>query len=389
MNVLFVSDTRFTHTPFRDGATRYRCYHMAEALQCAGHLADVCTLESLDLTTLPRYDVVSVHRPKAGRKLMQLLERCQQRGIRTVADIDRLEFVPTLAKSAPSARVKNADLAAIRKAFMRRKLALQHFDEVSAATDELARMRRVQAPWQTVYVAKNGLSNYWLSSNDRLGVAPPAQQTIGYFNVGQFDSRDFAPARKAVTAFLDSRKSSNLLLLGSDSMDLEPINPAQIERSTWTDFMDMPRKLKETWVQVLPMHVSKYTRAKPATAFIESAAFGVPFVGTPSIDLAQHAVDGLYLADNKDAWVNALDELNDPTHYAVCQKQLYEYARDCCRATHTATELIERWSTSQSTGGQTASAALATDSEGYWSVDEQAENTQSNETTTTLSAANE
>jgi len=352
MNVLFLSDTRFTQTPFRDGSIRYRCYHMAEALQASGHLADVTALENLQLAHLTRYDVVSVHRPRVSKKLLSMLDRCRKLNIRTVADIDRMEFIPSLAADTPAANSKNCNISQLRASIMRRKLALQHFDEVSVATEELARLRRVQLPSQPVYVVPNGLSNYWLTSHNRLKPSIPDKQTIGYICGNSNADADFAVAADVVSEFIakekhtDESQERELMLVGPLRLDEEKINPARVTHSAWTDFMNMPSLLTKSWVQISPLKYSQYNLAKSHTSFIEAAAFGVPFIGSPTVELKEHSTMGLHVARDEQDWRDALHALLDKEYYATCQSRLYEYARDCCMAKQSANKLLAQWSKS-------------------------------------------
>jgi len=344
MNVLFVSETRFTHTPYRDSSTRYRCYHMAEALQAAGYLADVCALSNVDLVNLSRYDIVSVQQPSASRKLLGILERCDKLGIKTVADIDTLEFDPALVHESPKCQLKNSSESSVRAAFMRQRLALQHFDEVCAATEELARARRVQAPSQPVYVAANGLSNFWLSCNDQLIPKEQPSRRISYFSGSRSLDADFANAAQAISEHLQQNSEHEFNVIGPLDVNSLEIESAQLVRGAWTDFMNVPRELARTWISIAPLNNTRINYAKPHTKFIESAAFGVPIVCAPTEDLKRHDVDGLHLVENTGEWLQAFEALSDKEYYQACQKSLYEYARDCCQANHSVVELIKQWS---------------------------------------------
>lgn len=344
MNVLFVSDTRFTHSPYRNGSTRYRCYHVAEAIQAAGHLADVTSLESIELVNLSRYDVVNVHRPTANPKLHKLLERCESLGIKTVADVDLLGFDPSLAEESTKAQLNSGSIAVVRKEFMRQQVALQSFDEVCVATEELARVRRLQAPNQTVYVAPNGLSNFWLSCNDKIQIQRPTSKRIGYISGSRGGEADFAGAAKFINQFLKKTSDSELHVVGPLNLSDDLIEPSKVTRGAWTDFMNMPSELVKTWVNVAPLSNTSMNYAKPHTKFIESAAFGVPVVCSPTSDLKRHDVPGLHLVENTEQWLQAFEALSDKRYYESCQKALYEYVRDTCLASHSTQALIERWS---------------------------------------------
>ncbi len=347
MNVLFVSDTPLAETAFRDGSIRYRCFHMAEALQAAGHLADVTTLDHLDLVNLSRYDVVSVLRPTASRKLLKVLEQCNKRGIRTVADIDELEFDPDVASESPKLLLKDQTLATVRAMFLRQQLALKHFDEVSAATEELARARRVQDPSQAIYVAPNGLSNFWLSCNDQINLNNPTIKRISFFSDVSGVEKDFDEASVAINRILKKKPDSELNVVGPLDLSSSGIENARVIRGAWNDFMNVPRELTKTWVNIAPLQNTRINYAKAHTQFIESAAFGVPIICSPTADLKRHSVDGLHLVETTEQWLEAFDALSDKQYYESCQKALQTYAREHCLATHSVQTLIDRWTTNR------------------------------------------
>lgn len=347
MNVLFVSNNRFTHMPYRNESTRYRCYHMAEALQSAGFLADVVALDGVDLINLSRYDVVSVHQPSASRNLLKLLEGCDKLGIRTIADIDALEFEPSLAAESPLCNLKNSSVSQVRGAFMRQKLALQHFDEVSVATNGIGRIRRAQSPTQPIYTAHNGLSNFWLTYNDLIQIKQPNTKRISYLSSSHSFENEFSVAAIAIDQFLSRTENAEFNIIHALDISDKEVEASTTRNSSYTDFMDMPIALSNSWTCVAPLNKSRLNYAKPHTRFIEAAAFGVPTICSPTDDLKQHDVAGLHLVENEEQWLDALEQLSDDRYYAHCQQELYEYARDTCLAKHSVQTLIKQWNANQ------------------------------------------
>jgi len=345
MNVLFVSETRLAAAPYRDASTRHRCYTMAEALHAAGHLADVTTLENLQLVNLSRYDVISVQQPTATRKLLSVLERCKKLNIRTVADVDALEFDPRLAEEAPLNSVEKISTAQIRISFMRKSLALQHFDEVSVATEELARARREQAPSQTVYVVPNALSDFWLSCHEHIAVTPPRTQQVGYFSDHRGMSEEFAVVAPALEKYLKADSTRELQIIGALSIDDDQLLPAaQIKRGAWVDHMDLPASITQCHVCLSPHQHNRLNYAQAQSQFMEAAAFGVPMISSPTAELAEHDVPGLFIAQTDNQWLEHLEALSDDTFYSHCQQSLYNYARKHFLAKNSAQILIRQWS---------------------------------------------
>jgi len=343
VNVLFLSDARFTHAPYRDGATRYRCYHVAEAMQQAGHLTDVSTLDAFDLKCVSRYDVISVRNPRASKKLTALLERCDAQNISTVADLDELAFDPAFADKTPMAMDHTNSLDDIRSAFMRQAMALKQFDALTVATEELARQRRVKDPSQPVHVVRNGLSEFWLSRNAHIKSTKPGNLRMNYLSGMRSPQSNFTIAAEALKKFMRSHNDAELLVVGALQMEKIGLPESRLIRAAWIDFMDLPALLQNTWISVDPLVNNEYNRAKPHTRFIESAAFGVPLISTPTVDLEQHDVPGLFLVNDEREWLDAFNALSDLDYYAQCSQALREYARDCCMAGNYVNDLVANW----------------------------------------------
>jgi len=343
VNVLFLSDARFTHAPYRDGATRYRCYHVAEAMQHVGHLTDVSTLDAFDLKCVSRYDVISVRNPRASKKLTALLDRCDAKNVRTVADLDELAFDPAIAHETPMAMDQTYSLNDIRTAFMHQAMALKQFDELTVATEELARQRRVKDPSQPVHVVRNGLSDFWLSRNEHIKSTKPGNLRMNYLSGMRSPQSNFSMAAQALKKFMKNHNDAELLVVGALQMDKIGLPESRLIRAAWLDFMDLPALLQNTWISVDPLVDSEYNRAKPHTRFIESAAFGLPLISTPTVDLQQHDVPGLFLVKDEHEWLDALNALSDLDYYAQCSQALREYARDCCMAGNFVDNLVANW----------------------------------------------
>ena len=72
MNILYLTNTRFAATPYRDASTRYRCYHPAESLIDKQMVADVGVLDVIDINIVERYDAVVFLRPSYDRRIASI-----------------------------------------------------------------------------------------------------------------------------------------------------------------------------------------------------------------------------------------------------------------------------------------------------------------------------
>ena len=341
MNVLYLTDSRHVEAPWLDGSTRYRCYHMAEALQAAGHRADVIALAALDWRILDRYDVVCVLRPTYRRRLVMLVERCRRLGIRSVADVDDLVFDPTLAASSPAVVNAQAGVAVTRLRFARHARALALFDEVSTATEPLASERRRLCPDQPVYVVPNGLSAFWLDYNQS---RVERRERIAYLPGTRSHDRDFATVVMPLQRVHREHGKCELLLMEELNVVDGLFDTTRLMRHARVPYLQLPSIIGSCRLTLAPLEDTPFNRAKSHIKFIESAAFGTPLVSAPVPDMLRHRINGLQFARTVDEWHDCMTRQLEGAHDARIAGDLREYVGDCCMARHSVKRLIERWS---------------------------------------------
>ncbi len=341
MNILYLTDSRHVDEPWLDGSTRYRCYHMAEALQAAGHRADVAALSTLDNRILSRYDVVCVLRPDYERRLLRLLAHCQRLRIRCVADVDDLLFDPSQAASAPSVLNGQASEGMTRTRFARHARALALFDEVITANGRLAQERLRLCPDQPVFVVPNGLSAFWLDYHQN---TIQRHERVAYLPGTRSHDRDFATILTPLQQVHRKRTGLELFLMQELRVPNGLFDPVRVLRHGCVPYLQLPSLLASSRVTLAPLEDTPFNAAKSHIKFIESAAFGTPLVASPIQDMQRHDIAGLRLARTSEQWLAAIDELLDARHDERTGRELREYVRDCCMARHSVTRLIDRWS---------------------------------------------
>ena len=353
MNILFLHSSRFADTPWRDGSTRYRCYHFAEALQSLGHLAEVAPLHALDLALLPRFNVVCVLRPQPGKKLDRLLERCQRLGIRTVADVDDLIFAPELADISPSVINAQASARIVRQQFQRTFSVMQTFNDITVTTEPLAQAWKDTGSCIPVSVIPNGLSANWL--NHPVGVhAQPASnhKLMTYLPGTRSHDHDFAQLNEVLIRTLLEHPKARLMIVGELRIDDERLPRDRIIQRPWIAYEHLPTVIAASHVTLAPLAPTPFTYAKSHIKFTESAAFGTPVICSPNHDICRHKVAGLHVASNEHDWEQALHEvLIEPGPTVELKQQakpaahsaLTRYARQHCSATTGAQKMLQCW----------------------------------------------
>lgn len=344
MNILFLHSSRHDFTPWRDGSTRYRCYHTAEALRSKGHIADIASVSEVRIEHLERYRVVCVLRPRPSKTLDQILKRCRRLGIRTVADVDDLVFVPRYSTLSPSVINHQASEFSVRAQFKRNLQAMLCFDEVTVATEPLAHHWREQTGRDRVTVVPNGLSARWLET--------PVQhtsnqtrdcRTITYLPGSNSHNKDFSEVVDILSETLHNYKDIKLLIVGTLNTNERRFPATRLSRSPWIDYYKLPQIIANSTVTLAPLVQSPFTHAKSHIKFIESAAFGTPAICSPNHDICRHDTPGLHIANTSEDWYSALQQILENPHDSAEMNIMEEHVRQSATASHSADLLIRHW----------------------------------------------
>ena len=113
--------------------------------------------------------------------------------------------------------------------------------------------------------------------------------------------------------------------------------------------MDLPEALSTCHANLSPHESNQINYAQPHSSFIEAAAFGVPTISSPTAELAEHDVPGLFIANTDEQWQESLEALSDTAFYQHCQQALYNYARTHCKADRSAGILLKQWNATKET----------------------------------------
>lgn len=342
MNILYLSNTRFAKTPYRDGSTRYRCYHYAEELLRHRHVADVGVIEDTDPQIIERYDAVVVLRPTLDRRLERILDACRDARVTLVADFDDLIFNPEFASASPIVLNRQATVEQIQSVYQRHLDALQCFDKVTVATQELAWKVKDVAPHAQVLHLANGLSRFWLDYNRH--VSKPDTDScrdIIYMPGTRSHDLDFSEVQSVLAQTVNSSAKLRCKIIGALEVDSNLFDEDKLLRGSWIDYFSLPKAIADSYVSIAPLAQTAFNQCKSHIKFIESAAFGTPVICSNCPDASQHQVDGLSIVNSAEEWTEQLQRYNDPEYYQHCSDALQTYARKHCMAQNSVSKFIE------------------------------------------------
>ena len=343
MNILYLSDTRFAATPYRDASTRYRGYHFAEALVELQHVADIGVMDVIDTDIIARYDVVVVLRPSMSRKLVKVANLCEEYGVVLIADYDDLIFSTDYADSSPQVRNGQATEEQIAELFRRHESAMSLFKLATTSTQELCWQMQEKHPAARVLHMPNGLSDFWLKYNSyvsktnaiRYNLIDDNDQyggAISYLPGTRSHDHDFATAVHQLANITNNHEHSSLNIVGALDFDESLFAEGSMKRGNWTDYMNLPGLIAKSWLTIAPLAPTIFNQSKSHIKFIESAAFGTPHISSNFPDVAQHSIDGLSIITAPEQWESEIARYRDQEYYNHCSDALRNYARRECMA---------------------------------------------------------
>lgn len=360
MNFLFLTNTRHLDRPWLDASTRYRCYHLAEALIDLGHRADVAALATFKPAQLTAYDVLVILRPPDTRHVHELLKTCEKQGLVSVADYDDLIFAPALADHAPLVQNGSATPAEATRQFQANLSVMQAFSLVTVATGALQLQAQALSGNVTGKPVANGLSRRWLRLNGHLGPKPyghPGQCNISYLPGSRSHDQDFRQIAGTLEQWLVKNPDYRLEITGPLNLPTDGIDPTLIRQRPLVPFDELPEIIGRTGVCIAPLVNNAFNRCKSHIKFIESAAFGTPVIATAIPDIARHQVDGLFAVENREQWLHSLELLQQPDYYAHCSHSVHDYVRQHCMSHRSALQLIENLDTGDRMASEPTSTA--------------------------------
>ena len=350
MNILYLTNTRFATTPYRDASTRYRCYHPAESLVDKQLVADVEVLDVIDTDIIERYDIVVVLRPSYDRRIVNIANICKQKGITLIADFDDLIFRPELAEESPLVKNGQATAEQINTVFQKHKEAISLFDKITVSTQELVwHINEVNSD-KPVLRLPNGLSQFWLKYNKHVlnrmaGSATPGTTSltgdITYLPGTRSHDHDFQTVNHTLANSVNAVEGRRVNVIGALDLDETLFDHEKLIRGSWRDYFHLPEAIANSWLTIAPLACTKFNDCKSHIKFIESAAFGTPHISSNIQDVSQHNVEGLSINTVASEWQDKIDSYADRDYYEHCSKSLMEYARANCMASNSIDNFLE------------------------------------------------
>lgn len=287
MRVLFVSCC-----PMEHAVTRYRCTHLAEALEVEGHTADVTWIGAPVIRI--DHDIVVLHRICANREGIALADAVERSGATLIYGTDDIVFDAN-TPGVPSFLHGHAPLHATM---------LRRAHAALTSTDRLADAVRVLQPVVRTVPNVPGKQLIALSNAARTRRTIHHQPRVAYLSGSATHNADFALLEQSLATPL-SRGDFQLRLVGEVALPRELADSARnIQRYPIVPWTELPDLLSNISVNLAPLESTPFNAGKSAIKWQEAALVGVPTAASdfgPYADSIRHNETGL-LASDPDAW---------------------------------------------------------------------------------------
>lgn len=300
-----------------DGAPlRYRAQFPAEALGLAGatttilHYSDHRVEAAIDST-----DIVVVYRVPATPRILRLIDRTRQRGVRVVFDVDDLIVDPEVRDQIPALRLLPEDEASLwMEGVHRYRTTLEHCDAFVGSTTPLVDAVAA-ATGIPSYLKRNAYGLHLARLSDDALRAPrePGPVRIGYLSGTNTHDEDLRSVVAALCSILDRHPDTEVWLGGHLPTDpaFEPYAD-RVVRVPFRPWTELPALLRQIDINLAPLaDLGTFNQAKSAIKWLEAALVATPTVASASVPFQtaiDHGINGMLVAEPA-AWESTISEL--------------------------------------------------------------------------------
>lgn len=343
-SICFVSHTARHNQPILDASTRYRCYHLAEALRAKGCRCVVVSLTEFLKNPCYAYDVYVFHRPSSDVSSFQsMLENLRRLGKKLLADYDDLIF-GTTEEALSSSVFKNGLRSEDRviAMFSANLVALLQFDLFTTSTEPLkAQVMRFQASGRCE-VVPNGVpdSVFAIADENEFHKEPRPPDVVGYFAGTKTHDKDFPVAEEGIHGFLDMDPNRRFLVVGPVSLPNTLKDHPQVTQHSVVDYLRLPKLMQQCSTVIAPLEQTMFNQCKSRVKFLEACLAGCRLIATPIPDMRAVASYWADLPQTGDEWKAALAHQFDEAARSSSALKRFNYLKEQCHAARSADALL-------------------------------------------------
>jgi hypothetical protein len=233
--------------------------------------------------------IVLAVRPFVDAVARSELERLRARGLSVWADYDDLLFQGELAD------FPNAHRFWPRLRWKRRlpvyRGGLGAFDGFTCSTAPIAEALSTQRPGAPVHLVQNVPSSRWIEGGwteyGRLAWKPGAPRVLRYLPGSPSHDEDFRAVEDVLAGLLHEVPDLELEIVGYLNFQRSKFPAARLRHRPKLPYHELPAVLLPTWVNLVPLANTPYSRARSSIKELEAEAFDVPSVSGHAGDFEQ------------------------------------------------------------------------------------------------------
>jgi len=272
-SVYIVTSSQTGAGPLDCRGTRYRCFHLAEALRNAGYIAAVYPHDTFLEAPNPVFDIYAFHRPSAGDERLRTVVGALRKLQKTlVADIDRYIF-----------REQENEDETIGQARADQVRALRLFEHVTAATTALTEHAEKHHAMAEVQVITNSIlpSLLGLVESQGTNLLARPDRTIGYAHWPDSATADFSAVQDVLFKTVAEDQTARLILFGPVKPPAHLENHPRVELRPAIRPSDLPFLFAECACIVGPLEDSERGQSTSRAGYLEASLAGCKYVATP------------------------------------------------------------------------------------------------------------
>lgn len=314
VSILFISNTSRISTPYLDPSTRYRCYHLAEALAKRSHHTAVISQDTFErnIDQFLDYDLFVFHRPLMTEIAAELFVSPIYSD-RIIADFDDFIFDVDFTQQMPAHRFRGQSLSDTASYLASNAASCRCISQFTLSTQPLAQhIDRLFSPRRAEVITNtldSGFQGVAQLIRQRIGNAKRPYR-FGYFSGTATHDADLALVAPALAAAFDHDVSARMMILGPAKVPelLIDFSSRIDQRESVIPFHRLPAAMAQVETVIAPLEVNEFTKCKSGLKFFEAAAVGCNVVATPIPDIDRFTSPLLRKCMDPEDWTDALIE---------------------------------------------------------------------------------
>ncbi|MFG6370324.1 MAG: hypothetical protein K1W12_00760 [Turicimonas muris] len=301
--ILYISNSRHVKNLLSDGSSRYRAFHMAEALKKMNAVVSVTSAKEFVERPSDFFDIYIFHRP--GFSQRNLIEKLKEKKKILIADFDDLIFGDENIALASSLFINgNASASEAIDSFNKNLAVLSLFDNISVSTYTLGEKVKEFFPEKHVGIIHNFIPDSVLAAvrSQRLLSEPKDNDLILYASGTASHKYDFQMVEEELIYSLDRNKHLKLLVIGVLPASPRIMNHPSVFFRSPVPFLQLFKLMSRASFSIAPLERTVFNSCKSNVKFLESCLAGNILIASPIGDFQRVSDANIYLAETKDDW---------------------------------------------------------------------------------------